>query len=148
MKTGMDVMAERGVDMSPDHWSGADFDNAGLPMVVHCTNCEKTMAFPSCVVLDCYTYCKTCGEQQNAADAREAARKARLEALRKPCTMTAEEREATKVLEVNSRLFDELLEVWVDGAIIIERWSDTEAYLVIPSGGPGTTLSTILKVKE
>jgi hypothetical protein len=52
MRTGLEVMEAKGMDVSQESWDGNDFARAGLPMVVACINCEMTMAFTSAMVLD------------------------------------------------------------------------------------------------
>lgn len=39
------------------------FDSHRLPMIVHCTCCEMTMALPSAMIdANGYTYCTSCAE--------------------------------------------------------------------------------------
>lgn len=51
--------------------SGADFDRAGLPMVVACTGCQMTMtlASPTCrVTRDTHTWCASCAPPMFPSD--------------------------------------------------------------------------------
>lgn len=58
MKTGLDIMAERGMDMSAKQWDEKDFNNARLPMVVECRSCTSTLALPTAILdEENYTYC-------------------------------------------------------------------------------------------
>lgn len=63
MKTGMGLMAERGINMTAENWSEQDFRDAKLPMVVQCRDCTSTLALP-CAFIDGenYTYCCDCAE--------------------------------------------------------------------------------------
>ena len=63
LRTGMDVMAERGIDITRDSFTGDDFAQAGLPMFCECTRCGEQMVFSSerVRVADGYAiYCADC----------------------------------------------------------------------------------------
>lgn len=49
------------IEMPKGNISGAWFVDNGIPMIVHCTCCEMTMASPSAWIDDeGYTYCSDC----------------------------------------------------------------------------------------
>lgn len=71
-RTGMDVMRECGMNIEATEWSGADFEAAGLPMVVACFNCEMTMCLTSDSVRvnsDNHVFCKGCVDEHPARTA-------------------------------------------------------------------------------
>ena len=65
MKTGTDVLNERakaaGITLGTIIEMEV-FDRLGLPMIVACTHCEMTLAFPNAVVGDGHTFCQSCAE--------------------------------------------------------------------------------------
>lgn len=62
MKSFADYIKEhRNLEMPHGNIPGSWFAENGLPMVVHCTCCEMTMASPSAWIDDeGYTYCSDC----------------------------------------------------------------------------------------
>lgn len=68
MRTGVDVLkrraADRGVTLPDDVWPEDLFTGLGLPLVVECTDCGTTMAFPSALVDGAgFTYCAGCADE-------------------------------------------------------------------------------------
>jgi len=52
VRTGLDVLAERGVDVTAPTIPAEEFSRVGLPLVVACTGCDTTMAMPCAMVDD------------------------------------------------------------------------------------------------
>lgn len=61
MKTGDQIIRERGIIPVGDQITEQEFIDAGLPMVVECTGCTMTMAFPTSHIDDNgQIYCSDC----------------------------------------------------------------------------------------
>ena len=62
MKTFAEWLKENSNEEMPKgNINGNWFAERGLPMIVHCTCCETTMALPSAYIDDeGYTYCSNC----------------------------------------------------------------------------------------
>lgn len=55
------IYDNEGIEMPKGTVSGAWFVEHGLPMIVHCTCCEMTMALPNTFIDDNgYIYCSSC----------------------------------------------------------------------------------------
>ena len=61
MKSFSEWLHDNGDELPKGNISGAWFAEHNLPMIVHCTCCEMTMATPSAYIDDeGYTYCSSC----------------------------------------------------------------------------------------
>ena len=61
MKSFSEWLKDNGEELPKGDISGEWFAKRGLPMIVHCTCCEMTMALPSAYISnEGYTYCSSC----------------------------------------------------------------------------------------
>lgn len=73
-KSGIEVMKERGIDVTKNEISAAEFEAVDLPIIVACYSCEMTMGFMSCQVEKStnHIFCGNCAEEEIVAANEDA----------------------------------------------------------------------------